>query len=320
LLSGVYGSRFLSGMGSILVNGVSILDKPNLLRVIMSKQILSVYSKYSIRQVDLDLIYKIAKSMRKGYLTLFRIGSIRTDILAEEDLFAYQMLEKLYDTIFPLDANATLEQLYTLSTGGTISVTHESIGSPLNILVEAVLSESDIVNSPITLTQNGNKVASEGSIIVECGSSDVVTAVYGNLLETAVLVDWAAREVLLYHTQSSEELVLYYARKNPIVGLQGQAILYTVTISLKTTAITIGEGVSMPLESVQNYLDWGAVPPTIQETSNIVHGDYVTYSVAELSDGSFEVTYEAFDKDGNIITPQFQTLSLGSNFLHKEMM
>ena len=46
---------------------------------------------------------------------------------------------------------------------------------------------------------------------------------------------------------------------------------------------------------------------------------YVEYSITKTEDGGIEVTYRAYDKDGNDITDQFKTLSIGDRFLHKEM-
>ena len=46
---------------------------------------------------------------------------------------------------------------------------------------------------------------------------------------------------------------------------------------------------------------------------------HVVYTPVDNGDGSVTVTYQAFDENGNDITDQFNTLTLGETFIHKEV-
>ena len=52
-------------------------------------------------------------------------------------------------------------------------------------------------------------------------------------------------------------------------------------------------------------------PPTEEEEIN------VTYTFSEEADGTVTVTYQALNQDNEDVTSQFNTLSVGSSFLHK---
>ncbi len=58
---------------------------------------------------------------------------------------------------------------------------------------------------------------------------------------------------------------------------------------------------------------------TEQPIVDMNDGPYVIYTPVANGDGSVSVTYTAFDENGNDITDQFNTLTLGETFIHKEI-
>ena len=81
----------------------------------------------------------------------------------------------------------------------------------------------------------------------------------------------------------------------------------------------LGSGASVSTFDPIDTIPFGTGASTPPEPPKDIDGMKVIYTPTANPDGSVTVSYQALDTDGNDITDQFNTLTLGETFLHKEI-
>jgi hypothetical protein len=331
--------RYKFAMSSITLNGVSIADKTQILEVLVGEQPITVACNYSLRSHDIALFTSIFESLRKGYKEVFRFGSTSDIIEVAEDYFSYSVLSKFYDVLIggisitggTVDSVMTAHHnLVSIAQGGSVSVSsvfddmedYQIRGALTTSSIDFSISLGGVVKEACTIS-SANPSVDNGHLTLTCDNSDTIDFAYGNIQDA--LVNATPNDpnnfsviVLMHHTLIDNVLVVYYVQIGRSGGVQFTNVKH-IAINIKTTK-AIYSPQTPSSNNPQVPTDWGTIATVPTESSNVTSdGNYVHYTFVDNNDGSVTVSYTAFDKDGNDITDQFNTLSIGDYFLHKEV-
>jgi len=329
--SGQYfaGARYGASLGKILLNGISITDKSTCLLEIMGEKPLLVSSSYSVREADLSFIQGIMNSLRTGYNGKFSLSPSDAEPDEDNNLFAYEMLGESYQKLLGSTnyqhTGSAYYNLLSIAQGGGVSLSKLENGSYMGLNISSVslnlslggLSEAG--SQVIKRTDNFDPVF--GTLTLDCltGQIDVVYGVVADALaytQAQPQVGAFTADVLLHHVYENEVVSLYLYSIG-IGDYQGYVNLRIVSVDLKNMVSHRTDAIATTIPD-QNTV-FSPPPPIPKEAGVAVTGNYVQYTITDNGDGSVTINYVAYDKDGNDITNQFKTLSIGDYFLHEDM-
>ena len=100
----------------------------------------------------------------------------------------------------------------------------------------------------------------------------------------------------------------------------GDGFSNVTSISINPKAMVASAGEYYPSSYNPTIPDsWETVAHAEPRGVTVHSRAHVVYTPVDNGDGSVTVTYQAFDENGNDITDQFNTLTLGETFIHKEL-
>lgn len=312
--------KYEFSFSTILANGMPITNKESILKLLMGSQEIRVNSAYSVRNTDLEFIKTLLENLRKGYKTLFRASVSEAPILETEDKFSYEMLTECYEKLIKGDSWSEIRnRLRKLAQGGAETVTH-TIGSSLDGLEVTVnITKDSITKDPVYIQDLRLLEEYQGSFSMQNGE---ISVSYGDIEEAYEIYYHSYSEgdippiyVLANYTLKGNILTLYYAKTTFASGVG----IYLITVSIDLKSMTTN-GTAVSFNSLTPLLgDWGVVE-LAPIGSEVTPDSYVEYTVSASQDGEIIINYQAYNKEGEVITNEFNTLTLGNNFLHKEVM
>ena len=322
-----YGTEYLDSMSKIYLNGVALTDYVNVAKILISTQPLSISSDYSVRIADIDFIANLMSTLRNGYLTKFRYSENNSNIGYDEDEYAYNLLLEICTDLFKDFSGYS--KLVSLANGSSIDYTMPY--SDIIDMNQTYFSMTQTIFSIQTTNvhRNDRELSfgvsgdARGYFDMLSTSNDEIVYEYGNLEQTLTEIDESLVAsindyVFVNHTKVGDDLTLYFAQ---FTGTIGNTYITPIAISINTKAMVATREIGDTTLVVRPVASpaWNGDVISTTRGANAIRDMYVIYTPTANADGSVTVSYQALDKDGNDITDQFNTITLGDTYTHKDL-
>jgi len=292
----------------ITVNGTPLNNKPKILSLICSNQPLKVSSDYFVRSEDIMVLQHIIDSLRDGYKRSFRYGTPTIDISINEDRFSYNILVNVFDALFA-------------KSGGYGKISNIANGID-TLCFTAQNFTFGILTPPLDVY-----IGATG-VITRVTSIQLMEGFLGRYLSHTTRPETIRIDPLTLRLLPTTYVATLMTNTDEITVLSYDPLGDTTTynknsFNLRTGVIT-QQSIVNGVDSLSGKGGYSIsnIPKGDMVASNAITNTdmYVVYTPTANPDGSVTVSYQAFDKDGNDITSQFNTITLGDRFLHKDIL
>lgn len=331
---GIVAGRYVSAISSIMLNGVSVTENNSVAQILAGAEGISVSSEYMVSSSDIQLIKTILNLLRDGYKTKFRHAVDESQIGQSENEYAYNLLRDILRSLF---GEKLSDGSYSGVVDGYANLVRIAKGESISFIREFDNKSNGLVNiSPVEYFVStagvgrgsrsiyfGLQGSSSGYLNVSSDNSDDIEFEQGDIEQAYQDSGNNIVSAIEHYEKNGDELVLYFSN----TGLDdGRRFMYAVSVSINPKAMVSSMSDFYPVGRDDDGKFKIVFPDSWQ---TVAHADtrgvlvnsraHVVYTPVANSDGSVTVQYQAFDENGNDITDQFNTLTLGETFIHKEV-
>lgn len=319
---GSFNTPYINFDGSVVV----LKDKNGIMDAV--RIAVATGTPIDITNVDVDAIFDMPTSI--NYIVSDdQLGSVLVDavygmgysINKETELqSSVECIDKYYKFILKEDGNIVASCMNGISYLDS---------SPIGVMKTSYLSMLDSISSSITggTTNNDFKKIVDNTPTVENGSSVYLNAILSKVQystedhegHSTEHNDVTYRVTISDFVYSSTKVDSDECSSTEVTLAEISIENFTYSMSIVNSRYSSTKGSltkCCPYDGKISSVETSEAPePLVVDTDNII----VKYTMEKGSDGELIVSYEARDKDGNDVTDAFNTLTVGDNFIHKDL-